>query len=62
MNYRQGKNRWILGYVVDDQNADHGIYAVHLIEMGTTANHILNDLRTLEQTTTIYDMNSEELK
>jgi len=56
------KNNWFLGYVVDDKHATEGLYSIHVIELGVTANHILSDLRTVEETTTIYDMNSEELK
>lgn len=59
--YIRGENkritRWIFGYVVEQRPnvAQQGVYKIHLFEFGMTTTYFINDIRILEQKTTIYE-------
>ena len=47
--------RWIFGYIVDHVDDQQGVYKVHLFEFDIEASYFINDIRILEEKTTIYE-------
>lgn len=47
--------RWIFGYIVDHVDDQRGVYKVHIFEFDIEASYFINDIRILEEKTTIYE-------
>lgn len=47
--------RWIFGYIVELSDEQRGFYKVHLFDFDIATNYFINDIRILEEKTTIYE-------
>lgn len=52
---RKKITRWILGFIVDLAEEQRGHYKIHLFEFDIACSYFINDIRILEEKTTIYE-------